>query len=91
MEKKKVTTQEEVVKNERTFIGVVTSTSMQKTITVRVDRMKLNEKYQKKFRVSRKYHVHDEKGVAKLGETVKFVECRPLSKTKRWTFQAVVK
>ncbi len=96
MEKKKVTKKEQpvkevVVKNERSFIGTVTSTSMQKTITVRVDAMKMNEKYQKKFRVSKKYHVHDEKNTAKVGETVKFVECRPLSKTKRWMLQAVVK
>ena len=44
----------------------------------------MNAKYQKAARVSRKYHVHDEKGLAKVGGTVRFVECRPLSKTKRW-------
>jgi len=68
----------------RTFNGVVTSTSMQKTITVQVDFMKMNEKYQKKYRVSKKFHVHDEKGTVKVGDKVVFVECRPLSKTKRW-------
>ncbi len=78
-------------KLERSFTGTVVSTGMQKTITVRVDSMKLNEKYQKKYRVSAKYHVHDEDGKAKVGDTVTFVECRPMSKTKRWTLTAVAK
>lgn len=68
----------------RMFSGEVVSTNMQKTIVVRVDTMKLNQKYNKKYLTSAKYHVHDEKNEAKLGEVVKFVECRPLSKTKRW-------
>ena len=75
----------------RTFTGLVTSVAMAKTITVRVDTMKLNAKYQKKFKVSRKYHVHDEKGEAKSGDQVKFVECRPISKTKRWRLVEVIK
>ena len=75
----------------RTFNGVVMSTSMQKTITVQVDFMKMNEKYQKKYRVSKKYHVHDEKGTAKVGDKVVFVECRPLSKTKRCRLVEVTK
>lgn len=69
----------------RTFTGTVLKAAMNKTITVEVVTMKLNAKYQKKYRVSKKYHVHDEKGEAKVGQVVKFVECRPLSKTKRWT------
>ena len=75
----------------RTFTGLVTSAATAKTITVRVDVMKLNTKYQKKFRVSRKYHVHDEKGLAKAGDQVRFVECRPISKTKRWRLVEVIK
>lgn len=73
----------------RTFTGKVTSTGMKKTITVVVNTMKLNTKYHKKYRVSRAFHVHDEQGVAKVGETVKFVECRPMSKTKRWRLLTV--
>ena len=76
--------EKEPVKIYRTFTGLVTSDAMEKTITVQVDFMKMNEKYQKKYRVSKKYHVHDEKNEAKVGDTVAFVECRPLSKTKRW-------
>ena len=75
----------------REFIGLVTSVAMAKTFTARVDVMKMNTKYQKKYRVSTKYHVHDEKGEAKVGDTVRFVECRPLSKTKRWRLVEVVK
>ena len=75
----------------REFTGLVTSVAMAKTITVRVDVMKMNQKYQKKYRVSTKYHVHDEKGEAKAGDTVRFVECRPLSKTKRWRLVEVMK
>ncbi len=76
---------------ERVFSGLVLSTAMAKTIVVRVDRMKNNSKYQKATRVSRKYHVHDEKDLAKVGNTVRFVECRPLSRTKRWRLKEIVK
>lgn len=70
--------------NKRTFTGTVVSNSMNKTITVRIDEMRLHSKYKKAYHVSNKFHVHDEKGEAKVGDVVKFVECRPISKTKRW-------
>ncbi len=75
----------------REFIGVVKSAAMQKTITVQVNNIKKHDKYPKSFTVSRKYHVHDEKQVAKVGDTVRFVECRPLSATKRWRLVEVLK
>ncbi len=75
----------------RTFTGQVTSVGMQKTIVVKVNTMKMNEKYQKRFRVSTKFHVHDENNEAKVGDTVQFTECRPLSKTKRWYLATIVK
>ena len=71
-------------KQHRQFVGRVVSASMRKTITVRLDTMKQHAKYQKAFRVSRNYHVHDEQNTAAVGDTVVFRECRPLSKTKRW-------
>ena len=71
-------------KQHRNFTGSVVSSAMNKTIVVRVDRMKLHPKYDKRYRVSKKFHVHDEKNAAKVGDTVEFMECRPLSKTKRW-------
>jgi len=75
----------------RTLTGVVLTAGMNKTINVKVDRKKKHPKYQKFFRISRKFHVHDEKEVAKVGDKVRFVECRPLSKTKRWRLLEIVK
>jgi small subunit ribosomal protein S17 len=77
-------------KNQRTFSGSVVSTAMNKTIVVRIDTMNMHSKYQKRYRSSKKYHVHDEKGTAKAGDTVQFVECRPISKTKRWRLVSVL-
>ncbi len=73
-----------VTKHFREFIGTVVAAKMLKTITVRVDTRKLHPKYQKRYRTSETYHVHDEEAAAKVGDTVTFRECRPLSKTKRW-------
>lgn len=75
----------------RMFTGVVVSTSMQKTIVAKVESEKMNQKYQKKYTTSAKYHVHDEKNAAKVGDVVTFVECRPLSKTKRWRLVEIKK
>lgn len=66
------------------FDGVVVSDKMDKTIVVRVDRVSVHPKYGKRFTVSKKYKVHDEKGQYKIDDKVTFVECRPLSKDKRW-------
>ena len=66
------------------FSGVVTSDKMDKTITVKVDRVVLHPKYKKRYTVSKKYKVHDEKEAFKIGDVVTFVECRPLSKDKKW-------
>lgn len=90
MTKKKIEV-EVKAKPMRTFEGIVMSAAMAKTIVVRVERRKLISKYKKTIRVSQKYHVHDEKSVAKVGDKVKFVECRPLSKTKRWRLVEVMK
>ena len=68
----------------RSFTGVVVSDQSEKTIIVRVDSVKKHPKYQKRYTVSRKYKVHDEKNEFKIGDKVNFVECRPLSRDKRW-------
>lgn len=68
----------------RQFQGVVVSAAEQKTIHVLVRRVHMDKKYRKQFHTSKKYAVHDEKGEAKTGDVVTFVECRPLSKTKKW-------
>ncbi len=71
-------------KIERSFTGTVVSDKMDKTILVQVDRTKIHSKYKKRYTVSRKYKVHDLKNQFKSGDQVKFIECRPLSKDKRW-------
>lgn len=67
----------------RRLDGVVVSDKMQKTVVVRVDRMKTHPKYGKQFVVSARYKAHDEAG-AKVGDAVTIEETRPLSKDKRW-------
>ncbi|MFA5754428.1 MAG: 30S ribosomal protein S17 [Patescibacteria group bacterium] len=68
----------------RQFTGVVVSAKNDKTIVVRVDNVKKHPKYQKRYVVSRRYKVHDEKNTHQIGDKVVFVECRPLSRDKRW-------
>ncbi len=66
------------------FSGVVVSDKNDKTIVVLVERVKLDPKYKKRFTVSSRYKVHDEKNEFKTGDKVSFVECRPMSRDKRW-------
>jgi small subunit ribosomal protein S17 len=68
----------------RKFKGVVVSAKMDKTIVVKVERVKQHPIYKKRYVVSKKYKVHDEKNLYKEGDEVVFVECRPLSRHKRW-------
>ena len=77
-------TNAEQIKRFRTFVGVVVSDAMNKTIVVSVSHTKMNAKYKKQILVSKKYKVHDEKEQFGNGDKVTFVECRPLSKDKRW-------
>ncbi len=68
----------------KTFSGVVASDKMDKTIVVVVENVKIHSKYKKRYVVTSRYKVHDEKNQFKEGDKVTFVECRPLSKDKRW-------
>ncbi len=70
--------------------GVVVSDVQDRTIVVRVQRTTTHPLYNKTVRVSKKYHVHDEANDAKVGDTVRIVETRPLSKLKRWRLDEVV-
>lgn len=72
-------------------IGVVISDKMDKTITVKVDRVAHHPVYKKLMRMATKFKAHDEKEEAKIGDTVKIEETRPLSKTKRWRLVEIVK
>ena len=64
--------------------GIVTSSKTDKTITVRVDTARRHRRYEKIVRSSSTIHAHDEKNDAGEGDTVRVIECRPLSRTKRW-------
>ena len=68
----------------RKFNGEVVSDKNDKTIIVKVESIKKHPKYQKRYVSSRRYKVHDEKNEYKIGDKVSFIECRPLSKDKRW-------
>lgn len=67
----------------RKFVGIVVSDKMQKTVTVKVEKIKRHPLYKKTFKVHKKYHAHDP-FQCKVGDKVLIEECRPLSKTKRW-------
>ena len=69
---------------QRKFQGIVVSDKMEKTVVVRVDHIRRHAKYEKQFTVSKRYKVHDESNKHKVGDVVEFIECRPLSKDKRW-------
>lgn len=68
----------------RRLSGVVVSTKMQKTVTVKIDRTVLHQKYQKRYAVSKTYLAHNEDDSVKVGDTVTIEETRPLSARKRW-------
>jgi small subunit ribosomal protein S17 len=68
----------------KTKLGVVSSNKMDKTITVSVERKVKHPLYGKFVKKSTKFHAHDEKNECSIGDTVKIMESRPLSKTKRW-------
>jgi small subunit ribosomal protein S17 len=70
--------------NPKSRIGVVVSNKMTKTVVVRVERRVPDAKYGKIIRRAEKYKAHDEKQECKIGDRVRIVETRPLSKDKRW-------
>ena len=71
-------------------IGVVVSDARDKTVTVEVVASKRHPKYGKTVSVRKKYHAHDEANDARLGDTVRIDETRPLSKTKKWRVSEIV-
>jgi small subunit ribosomal protein S17 len=70
--------------------GVVVSDKADKTIVVKVDMIKSHQRYKKVVRRSVKFHAHDEQNSAGVGDTVRIVETRPLSKQKRWRLAEIV-
>jgi len=74
----------------KTRIGVVSSNKMDKTITVKVERKIKHPLYGKFLKKTTSFHAHDEKNECSIGDTVKIMETRPMSKTKRWRLVEIV-
>ena len=77
-------------KTKETIVGKVISTGMDKTIVVLTETYKKHPLYKKRVKYSKKYKAHDEENKAKVGDTVKIVACRPLSKTKRYVLDSII-
>ena len=72
-------------------IGVVVSDKMDKTVVVKIDRLKMHSKYKKKYKVSKKYKAHDAENKFKVGDKVMIMESSPISKDKKWVARNVEK
>ena len=77
------------IKNEK--VGQVVSTKMQKTIVVEVSRRVPHPLYKRIIGKRKKFYAHDEEGSARTGDMVRIVECRPISKLKRWKLAEIVR
>lgn len=74
----------------RSFVGIVTSDKMDKTIVVSIDTKKMDRLYKKYVTRTKKCKAHDEKNEAHIGDTVRIVECSPISKEKCWRLDSVI-
>jgi small subunit ribosomal protein S17 len=77
------------LKNEK--VGEVVSVKMQKTIVIEVSRRVPHPLYKRIIGKRKKFYAHDEEGRAKLGDIVRVIECRPLSKLKRWRLADIIR
>jgi len=76
--------------NKKIFTGLVVSDKMDKTVVVKITTKVLHPLYKKYVTKSVKYKAHDENNDAKAGDTVRIIECRPISKEKCWNMQEVI-
>ena len=74
----------------KVYRGTVVSDKMDKTITVMVETKKTHPLYGKRVKYSKKFKAHDENNEARIGDTVRIMETRPLSKTKRWRLVQII-
>ena len=81
---------EQAKPHKQTKVGEVVSTKMDKTIVVEVTRRVAHPLYRRIVSRKKKFHAHDATGEAGMGDRVRIIECRPMSKTKRWKLDAVV-
>lgn len=73
------------------LVGTVVSDKMDKTVMVAVDRTMRHPLYEKVIRTTKKYMAHDEENQCSIGDTVRIVESRPMSRRKRWAVQEIIK
>lgn len=85
------TTAEAKLSNKNEKVGSVVSNKMAKTIVVEVTRRVPHPIYKRIVSKRKKFYAHDEQGEAKVGDVVRIVECRPLSKLKRWQLKDIVR
>jgi small subunit ribosomal protein S17 len=84
-------TEENKKPNKQEKVGEVVSDKMNKTIVVQVSRRVAHPLYKRIVTKHKKFYAHDEQGQAKIGDVVRIVECRPMSRLKRWQLQEVVR
>jgi small subunit ribosomal protein S17 len=82
---------EQPIGNKNEKVGYVVSTKMAKTIIVEVTRRVQHPLYKRTINKQKKFYAHDEAGTAQMGDVVRIVECRPLSKLKRWQLKDIVR
>ena len=82
--------EKDLTKGKKQRVGVVVSNKMDKTITVTVERRLRHPIYGKYVKKSKKFVAHDEKNECNIGDLVKIIESRPLSKRKRWVLTEIV-
>ncbi len=70
--------------NKKVFVGIVVSDKMDKTVVVLTERLAQHSMYKKYIKKRKKFMAHDPQNICKIGDKVKIIECRPLSKKKRW-------
>jgi small subunit ribosomal protein S17 len=82
---------ENTQKNKKELIGLIVSDKMDKSVVVQVERFVQHSVYKKFIKRYKKYHAHDAANVCRIGDTVKIIETRPLSKLKRFRIVEIVK
>jgi small subunit ribosomal protein S17 len=79
------------ISRKKRLVGSVISDKMEKTVVVRVERLVRHPRYGKVLRRVKKYKAHDEENACRVGDVVRIVESRPLSREKRWAVEEIVR
>jgi small subunit ribosomal protein S17 len=85
------TTKKAIERRRKVLLGIVVSDKMEKTAVVNVERTVQHPLYKKTVRKSKKYKIHDEENVCGIGDQVRLIECKPISKDKCWRLLEVVR